>query len=123
MKTDLEEIHSSLFGMLNTHEGPLVISVDSSSNAEAKGTKEVMQGRQKVNGHYFASIVSKPKDIRFYFFPIYTHADEFSPSEDLKKSLKGKSCFHINKLSDSMEMEIKAMIEKGVKLYQKDNLI
>lgn len=109
--------------MLKAHEGPLVISGDSSSNVEAKGTKEVMQGKQKVDGHYFASIVYKPKDIRFYFFPIYTHADDFSPSEELKKCLKGKSCFHIKKLSPELKSELSSMIDKGAKLYLESELI
>lgn len=90
---------------------------------EVCGKKEVMQGKQKVDGYYFASIVPKPKDIRLYFFPIYTHADAFSPSEELNKCLKGKSCFHIKKLSPELETEITEMVKKGVELYDADGLI
>ncbi|MDC1211984.1 hypothetical protein N8Z73_00745 [bacterium] len=90
---------------------------------EFEGTKPGMQGKQKVDGYYFASILPKPKDCRLYFFPIYTHADEFELSDELKKCLKGKSCFHIKKLSNELEIEIKGMIEKGVNLYLADGLI
>ena len=82
-----------------------------------------MQGKQKVDGYYFASVVPKPKDIRLYFFPIYTHVDNFKLSDTLKKYLKGKSCFHLKNLDESTLEEIKAMIEKGVELYKKDELI
>ena len=83
-----------------------------------------MQGKQKVDGIYFASVVPKPKDIRLYFFPIYTHAAGFENiSEGLQKCLKGKSCFHIKKLSPELESDITAMVKRGVDLYKKDELI
>ena len=123
MKTDLSEIRESLQEMLRnrTH---LQVRKETDTNFEVAGTIEVMQGKQKVDGHYFASVVPKPKDIRLYFFPIYTHVDHYGElSPELKKALKGKSCFHIKKLSPEMETEIAAMIAKGEDLYHKDGLI
>ncbi len=123
MKSDLKEIQSALKEMLHAQAPALRIRHDEVAKFEACGTKEVMQGKQKVDGHYFASVIPKAKDIRLYFFPIYTHVDEFSISADLKKYLKGKSCFHIKKLTPEVEGEIKEMIEKGVELYERDSLI
>lgn len=124
MKTDLNEIRQSLQDIFKQQVPPLKIRKDSKENFEIAGTKEVMQGKQLVDGIYFASIVPKPKDIRWYFFPIYTHVDEYnSLSDELKKCKKGKSCFHIKKLSASMEEEILQMMQKGVELYKKDGLI
>lgn len=124
MKTDLNEIRESLQDIFIQQIPPLKIRKDGNENFEIAGTKEVMQGKQKVDGFYFASIVPKPKDIRWYFFPIYTHVDEYnSLSDELKKCKKGKSCFHIKKLSASMEEEIHQMMQKGVELYKKDGLI
>ena len=51
------------------------------------------------------------------------HVDEFSISAELKKCLKGKSCFHIKKLTPELLEEIKAMIQKGVEVYLKADLI
>ncbi|MEO0469507.1 MAG: hypothetical protein AAF206_07805 [Bacteroidota bacterium] len=124
MKTDLQEIQQSLHDLLKVHSPLLQVRVHSDKNFEVAGTKTVMQGKQKVDGHYFASVMPKPKDIRLYFFPIYTHVDSFGPlSETLQKCLKGKSCFHIKKLTPEMETEIAELIKKGVTLYQKDQLI
>ncbi|MEL6675789.1 MAG: hypothetical protein AAFR61_26515 [Bacteroidota bacterium] len=124
MKTDLTDIQLSLQGALADHDPHLQVRVHSEKNFEVAGTKEVMQGKQKVSGHYFASVMPKPKDIRLYFFPIYTHKEEFPAlSEDLQKALKGKSCFHIKKLSPEMEQEIQEMISRGVELYRRDQLI
>lgn len=89
-----------------------------------KGRIACMQGKQKTEGHYFASIIRKPKDMRFYFFPIYTHPDHYLPLKgDLKSFLKGKSCFHIRYLNDDLKQELDALIQMGVKLYEKDGLI
>lgn len=124
MKTDLSEIRVALLSVLTRHVPPLKIRTDNDTTFEVAGTKEAMQGKQKVDGFYFASVVPKPGDVRFYFFPNYTHPAAFAGmSEDLKKCLKGKSCFHIKKLSPEMEAEIGDMVRKGVALYQQDGLI
>lgn len=93
-------------------------------NIEFSGTFQVMQGKQKVDGHYFASVVPKPKDIRFYYFPIYTHVSEFGElSPEMKKCLKGKSCFHVKKLTPELEAEFIELIDHGIKLCKRDGLI
>jgi len=123
MKTDVSEIQEILKSILKAQVPTLRVRKDEPTVLEMCGTKEVMQGKQKVDGYYFASIVPKPKDIRFYYFPIYTHVSEFSLSDDLQKALKGKSCFHIKKLSAKMEKEIDEMVKKGIEIYKKDDLI
>lgn len=124
MKSDLKEIRESLVAQFQDFLTPLQVRKSSYECYELSGRIKAMQGKQEVDGFYFASVVPKPKDIRLYFFPIYTHPAEYtSLSDELKKCLKGKSCFHIKKLSDQMEEEIKGMIQKGVDLYLRDGLI
>ena len=124
MKTDVADIQLSLASMLKSKIPPLKIRQDTEKVLELCGTIEAMQGKQKVDGYYFASVMPKPKDCRFYFFPIYTHAPHFENiSDEAKKALKGKSCFHIKKLSPELEFEINEMIDLGLDLYQKDGLI
>ncbi len=124
MIKDLKEIESFIMNALKAHCPPLKIRTETGGHFEVAGTKETMQGRKKVDGYYFASIVPKPKDIRFYFFPIYTHADAYPElSAPMKKCLKGKSCFHIKQLDESLQKELTEMIDRGVHLYQNDELI
>lgn len=124
MKTDLKEIEGSFKDMLTSLAPSIKIRVDNGKNFEAAGTIPAMQGKQKVDGYYFASVMPKPKDVRLYFFPIYTHVDAFSDvSEELRKCLKGKSCFHVKKLSPELETEFEGMMKKGAELYKKDGLI
>lgn len=124
MKTDLTEIRATLKELFTRATPPLAVRKDNENVFEVAGTKQAMQGKQLVDGYYFGSVVPKPKDIRMYFFPIYTHAKEYDAlSPELQKCLKGKSCFHIKKLSPEMEQEIEGLIQKGVALYERDELI
>ena len=119
----MNEIEATLREILKSHVPTLRVRKDEKNVLEVCGKKEVMQGKQKVDGFYFGSVVPKPKDIRLYYFPIYTHPTEFAPSDELKKCLKGKSCFHIKKLSPELETEITEMVANGVALYDKEGLI
>jgi len=121
---ELKIIHEKLIALFKENIPPLKVKNDTENSFEVTGTKEAMQGKQKVQGYYFGTVVPKPKDIRLYFFPIYTHVTEFENiSTNLRKCLKGKSCFHIKKMDEQLENDIQEMVKKGVKLYQKDNLI
>ena len=122
--TDLFIIQNKLKEAFQKHVPPLQVRKDNDNVFEVAGTREAMQGKQKVDGFYFGSVVPKPKDVRFYYFPIYTHADDFNwISEPLRKCLKGKSCFHIKKMDEELYEDITAMIKKGVEVYLKDELI
>lgn len=119
-----EEIRVFLINSFKKHIPPLKISKDNSAVFEVSGTKPVMQGKQKVEGHYVGSVVLKPKDARLYFFPIYTHPNSFqSISPELRKCLRGKSCFHFKNISAELGREIESMIEQGVSLYIEQGLI
>ena len=123
MADQIATMTQTLQGMLKTHIPSLKVSKDSDAAFEVSGTMPAMQGKKKVDGYYFATVVPKPKDVRLYFFPIYTHVDHFADiPEALRKCLKGKSCFHIKKL-DGIEDAIKDMVQLGVDLYKKDGLI
>ena len=124
MVTDVSEMQSRIIGMLKKHIGDLQISKETESNFEVIGTKPGMQGKKKVNGYYFSSVVPKPKDVRLYFFPIYTHKEGIGElPQPLAKCLKGKSCFHIKKMDEELESQLITMIDKGIELYKKDGLI
>ena len=121
---ELSEIQLRLKNALKEHTPPLQIRKENENVFEVAGTKKRMQGKQMVDGYYFSSVVPKPKDIRLYFFPLYTHPTQFGEmSVALKKCLKGKTCFHIKKLDDTLEAEIKEMIKNGIDAYLADDLI
>ena len=110
---ELFDIQTSLQKLLKEHVPPLQVRKEQEQVFEVAGTKEAMQGKQKVDGFYFASVVPKPKDIRLYFFPIYTDPKEFEwISEDMRKCL-----------DQPLFQEMKRMIRKGVEIYLLQGLI
>lgn len=124
MITDVVEIRSRLKELLLEFMGPLKVRVDKDTNFEVSGTIPAMQGKKEVDGFYFSSLVPKAKDVRFYFFPAYTHSTEFEDlSETLTKFKKGKSCFHVKFLNDDLEKEIRTIVARAIRLYQEDGLL
>ncbi len=122
--TDVNEIREKLKSIQEAFLGPLKVKVDKPGNFELSGTIKAQQGKKMVDGYYFSSLVPKAKDVRFYFFPAYTHADLFDDlSETMTKFKKGKSCFHVKYLDADLEKEIKKMMKTAIKAYQKDGLL
>ena len=122
--TDLDNIRQKLIDVLNGHQPSLAVTLDTPEKFEVSGTVKTMQGKKEVDGIYFASVVPKPKDVRFYFFPSYTHKDQLGElPENLKKALKGRSCFHIRKMDEEFEANLKKLVERAVKLYRAEGLL
>ena len=125
MTKDLQEINAHLQKILLKHSAILKTKSTHEGHIEVSGTIEAMQGKKKVDGIYFASVVPKPKDVRFYFFPLYTHKDGLDPlvTPDLRKALKGKTCFHVKSLTNDMISDLQRITDEAVILFQKDNLL
>ncbi len=124
MIKDVKIIREQLIDVLKQHVGTLKIRVDKPSNFEVNGTIEAPQGKKIVQGIYFSSVVPKEKDVRFYFYPAYTHPTEFTNlSEQLTKFKKGKSCFHVKFLDDDLIKEIGQMVNKAIDVYRVDGLL
>lgn len=124
MTKDLKQIQKTLINLLKQQLEVLKITSDSEEKFEVTGTVAAMQGKKKVEGIYFATVLPKPKDIRFYFFPIYTHKEAIGDlPENLKKALKGKSCFHIKYMDEDLEKNLKNMINRAVEVYQSAGLL
>lgn len=120
----VDEIFSFLSAEFQSLSSQLVYKHKTETIEELIGKKPMMQGKQMVDGYYFATIMKKEKDVRLYFFPIYTHDQEFSYlSPELRKMLKGKSCFHIKKIDDTLKAEISNMLQQGLDLYTKADLV
>lgn len=121
MKTEISDIRETLKEILEGFLGPLKVRVDKPTNFEVNGTIEAPQGKKIVQGIYFSSLVPKEKDVRFYFYPAYTHPEEFEDLSDrLKKFKKGKSCFHVKYLDEELETEIKEILAKAIEVYRKE---
>ena len=77
-----------------------------------------------MDGIYFSSVVAKPKEVRCYFFPLYTHSDEIGElPENLSKCLKGKTCMHIKNMDLELESGVKLLVRKSIGVYKDAGLL
>ena len=64
--------------------------------------------------YFFASTVFRSKSVAFHFMPIYEYPTLLDGvSEELKKKLKGKSCFHFTKPDPVLLAELANLVETG----------
>jgi hypothetical protein len=82
----------------------------------------VIEGRRRTEV-FFAGLIVQKSYVGFYFMPVYAdpgladaeRTDVFGP--ELLATLKGKSCFHIKRLTPELEAQIAAALDAGYDLY------
>lgn len=118
---DKEAIFIKVRKLVEKYSKNMDVRADTEKNYGLYGKKTVVPYKKEVEGIYFASAVVNKNFIGFYFFPIYTHPKEFSKiPPELKKCLKGKSCFHIKSEDEVVLSQIDAILDQGIKVYQKE---
>lgn len=124
MEDEKQKIFLELRSILSSHVPPLVVTMDEEGSYEVSGDKKVKRGKKEIDNMFFASTIVQKRHVGFYFFPIYTHREEFDDvPENLMKLLKGKSCFHIKKYDESVFEQIGSMLEKGLEIYKKEGWV
>jgi hypothetical protein len=125
---DLEKIYLKIKTILERNSDDFLIK-DRYIGSKAKsnkpayhlyGTKEVSLFGKKPEKTYIAGVIKQKNYVSFYFSPIYSHPDDFQNiDQDLKKFLKGKSCFNLTKITPKLEERIEELLNKGIKKYKK----
>ena len=78
----------------------------------------VIDGRRRKDV-YFCGLVIQKSYVGFYFMPLYADDDlsaVFGP--ELLATLKGKSCFHLRRLTPELKEQIAAALAAGWRLYE-----
>ena len=83
------------------------------------GSKDVSLFGKKPQPTYIAGVIQQKNYVSFYLSPIYSHPDLYPKlSPDLKKVLKGKSCFNIAKATPKLFKEIDDVLKRGINKYK-----
>ncbi len=83
------------------------------------GRKEISLFGKIPQKTYIAGVIHQKNYVSFYLSAIYSHPDLFIDiSIDLKKMLKGKSCFNISKAAPQLLEEIESVLKKGIEKYK-----
>src|SRR5215203_5197480 len=77
-------------------------------------TKEVEIAGRRKSELWFAGLLIQKGYVGFYFMPVYVeHAKKRLLGEELVKTLKGKSCFHIKSANPVIYGQIKEALKLG----------
>lgn len=118
-----DNLKKEIFGSLKLALEPFCkdqdIRTDNEKAYNVYGKKTVEVNNKTIEGQYFASAMMMKNHVGFYFFPIYTHKEEFQAEKYplLLKCLKGKSCFHLKKHDPDIFLEISLILKQGADLY------
>jgi len=114
-----EELFSKLRGLLAQYSPPLTVRRDDGVGFDLWSERPlVIEGRKRKDVFFAAAIIQKSY-VGFYYMPVYAEPEIkafFSP--ELLALLKGKSCFHVRRLTPGLEEQIAGALMKGFELYR-----
>ncbi|MFB6457595.1 hypothetical protein ACE38W_20160 [Chitinophaga sp. Hz27] len=118
-------IYSTIHALLDDYVPPLSPRVDANNNRyDMYYPHKVTLAGKDYPSLYFGGVAAYEKYAALYFFPIYTHPEEFTAVPTaLKKLQKGKSCFHISKPDELLMKDVKLLLHKGFEFYISKGLI
>lgn len=125
VKTDAKaEIFKQIRLAMIAYAPPLKVVKDTEKGFELVSDKSIVFMGKKRDNVYFGSVLIQGGFVGFYLMPIYAQPaliEKLGP--DLKKLLKGKSCFHIKKIDSALLNQINEAMKMGLECYRKLNFI
>ena len=120
MKDERSILFQHLKKLIKQYEPPFVAKNDSSSRYELWSVKDLEIAGRKRKEVYFAGVIIQSSYVGFYFMPVYAEADLKKVfKKELLATLKGKSCFHINRLDRELISQVRQALETGYRLYRR----
>lgn len=125
MKTDLIEIFQTVRATMQPYETFGFNSrINSDTEYDLWSDKNVtLMGKQRKE-IYFAGLKIMKSSVTLHFMLIYIQPEvKELLHPDLLKLLKGKSCFHIKKLDETLMDHIAVALEVGYKAYKQNEWV
>jgi hypothetical protein len=93
--------------------------MDDASHYDLWSIKDLVIEGRKRKEVYFAGLIIQKGYVGFYFMPVYGDTD-LKPvfASELLKLLKGKSCFHVKKLTPELLDQVRSALRIGYEAYQ-----
>ena len=112
-------LFAALRQLLTPYEGLFTVRRDEPGYYDLWSDKDVVIAGRRKKEVFFAGLIVQKGYVGFYFMPVYAERELltlFGP--ELLKTLKGKSCFHIRRLSGELEEQLAAALAAGSRLYE-----
>lgn len=121
---ELLQVFGQLRQILSACCPPLTASMDVDGRYELVSKKPVEFMGKKRPELYFGSAIIQSNYVGLYLMHVYIsvgHLKKIGPG--LLRTLKGKSCFHIKSLDNTLIKEIEAAVQDGMNCYRKMGFI
>lgn len=124
---DMDEkrrVYNDIRSLLLKYAPPLVRRFDDGKRFELWSEKPVVILGRKKKEVFFAAVIIQKEFVGFYFMPVYTDVEMIRVIQpELRKLLKGKSCFHIKKCDAVLLRHIKDALAAGYEQYRMNGWI
>lgn len=118
------QIFKRLKLILSRYSPPLTAVSDYESRYELVSKKQVMYRGKQAEQVYFGAVIIQSAYVGLYLSAVYDEPANLERiGEDLRRKLKGKSCFHIKKLDDSLALEVEQAVKTGFEYYKREGMI
>lgn len=117
---ELVAIYHRLKPLLKVYEKKgFIPKIDLDSKYDLRSIKDIFAFGKQRKEMFFAGLIIQSNYVGFYFMPITTDPRHSKIiGKELLTMLKGKSCFHIKKLDDTLIKQIESALSEGHKLYK-----
>lgn len=117
---DKIQLFDFLKSILSGYTGTLNCTEDSFDNYQLF-TDHIMENGKPL---YFGGVKINKSFVSYHLMPVYVFPDLVSSiSENLSKSMKGKSCFNFKKLDEQTLVELKDLTQCCYKKYQSEGFV
>ena len=118
----LQEVYSDVAALLRRHVPPFQVGnlvVRGKESLQLETPKPIIvpdaYGGKPVNWQFAAAILQKGY-VGFYLMGVSGLKKAISPT--LRKTLKGKSCFHLKTLDDQLKKDIATALDASAEIYK-----
>ena len=117
---ELNQIFNALRPLLQRYQPPFVSRQDNERYYDLWSIKDLVIAGRKRKEVFFAGLIIQKSYVGFYYMPVYAEPEVKQLFKaELLRLLKGKSCFHIKKLTPGLLSQIEEALEEGYRMYQK----
>ena len=119
MAADVTTIYNNIAHVLKAYKSPYALKNVSDKRMDLYIEKEMTLLGKAYKEMFIASAIIQKGYVSFHFFPMYMNPKlgEKIPAE-LKKCLKGKTCFHIKKDDPQLIKQIDETLKLGTEFFK-----
>ena len=118
------KIYDELIKIMSSVKKGFMVKEEKGKSYHLYGTKKVTIDGRDYDSMYFSSVLIMKNFVSFYYMPIYANTEmKNTIPENLKKLLKGKTCFHITKYDADIFKSIQELLKKGKAYYKSQKWI